>query len=240
MLKASSSTRLKFGRAHLEALSDLDVTIRSSDVSYSDRVIRGMLHLRRVRKDTISTTFREFMKGITFFHNEDQERQPIYHRDASCGPKNGNKSFRENQQAKKENALKCYLERLVYDHLITFSKAYSDPLIATPNRQNTEHEAQLSDTFQDFITRFPKTDRYWLRFDGIKMTRKHMLKPIAKRFRREHLLATILLWNVLEQKEGIKVQSHFVEATWKKVGATEFGTPDGVVYILSACHGVIF
>jgi hypothetical protein len=70
--------------------------------------------------------FNEFVKGITYFQDDHNVDNPVYHRDASCGDKklNSNQKFsiditnsNISKLRKKKLTKTCYLERLIYDKI---------------------------------------------------------------------------------------------------------------------------
>ena len=66
--------------------------------------------------------FTEFAKGITYFRSEKQElRDPVYHRNASCGSKNQKSYMRFTKERfgpdKSHYVYRCLLERLIYDKI---------------------------------------------------------------------------------------------------------------------------
>lgn len=66
--------------------------------------------------------FTEFAKGITYFDFEFQpDRNPIYHRNASCGSGNQRSSFRFSRTLfgprMDEYVKRCLIERLIYDRI---------------------------------------------------------------------------------------------------------------------------
>jgi hypothetical protein len=66
--------------------------------------------------------FTNFVKGITYFKNEEQPlRDPVYHRNASCGSKNQQSYMRFTIERfgpdKSHLVYRCLLERLIYDKI---------------------------------------------------------------------------------------------------------------------------
>jgi hypothetical protein len=76
-------------------------------------------------KRVATVVFTEFVKGITFFEDELNDKAvPIYHRSVSCGVKTpppivrltiNNADSIENAQKKRAYLNKCYVERKIYD-----------------------------------------------------------------------------------------------------------------------------
>lgn len=89
-----------------------------------DILFKNILHFDSNMPLGITITFENFVKGITYFSDEKENKNqiPIYHRAASCG--NKRKNFRDlisqnyiSEEEKKKHILKCYLERLIYDDM---------------------------------------------------------------------------------------------------------------------------
>ena len=97
--------------------------------SLHDKIFTKILKLDSYTPLGITQVFEDFIKGITYFSDEleNKKRIPIYHRAASCG--NSSKNFKkkylqcyntqepEDIKNKKEHIFKCYLERLIYDDM---------------------------------------------------------------------------------------------------------------------------
>lgn len=129
----------------------------------------------------ITRVFEEFVKGITYFSNEEENKKkiPIYHRVASCG--NSSIHFRnqylkcystnlpEDVELKRKHIFKCYLERLIYDKMykhLTFN-FQSGPFYQNLE-QNEGHQFQLSERAHDFNTCFIGVQlKIDLIFDGL-------------------------------------------------------------------------
>ncbi len=108
----------------------------------------------------ITRVFEEFIKGITYFSDEEENKKriPIYHRAASCG--NSSIHFRneylkcystnshEKVEMKRKHIFKCYLERLIYD------KMYQHLTFNRNVEQNEGHQFQLSERAHNFNTCF--------------------------------------------------------------------------------------
>jgi hypothetical protein len=98
-------------------------------LSYHDKIIINILKMDKYIPLGITFVFEEFIKGITYFSNEmeNKKKMPIYYRAASCG--NSNTEFKKKYlecynddlpddiEIKKKHILKCYLERLIYDDM---------------------------------------------------------------------------------------------------------------------------
>jgi hypothetical protein len=119
---------------------------------------------------TTATTklFNEFIKGVTFFHNEIDYRynrvpKPLYHRNLCCGSDN----------SPILNVEKCYIERLIYDDIYKkFGIHFPEALNSTDNRhfpnldnrffehrQNDGHENWLFNVVKQlYFTTYPDVD----------------------------------------------------------------------------------
>ena len=115
----------------------------SNSRSCIDILFKNILHFHSNMPLGITITFEHFVKGITYFSNEKENKSqiPIYHRAASCG--NKRKNFRDlisqnhiSDEAKKIHIHKCYLERLIYDDM------YKHLTFHFPKNKNTQELAQ--------------------------------------------------------------------------------------------------
>jgi hypothetical protein len=105
----------------------------------------------------ITKMFGELIRGITYFHNQIDKRNPspIYHRILSCGP--GDTHYRKDnhiciktntnkeRQTKRPMIERCYIERLIYDELYKYEM---------PINQDTGHLYRLDLTREDYETCF--------------------------------------------------------------------------------------
>jgi hypothetical protein len=131
---------------------------------FLDRIFKNLLHMDKRMPTSITIIFNEFVQGITYFANQQQDAIPVYHRLFSCGPQND--AFRTSFLQCKKTAMPknersiiksriqtCYVERLIYN-LLMF------PLVGTEDtaRQDNGHEHWLIETRNDFKSCFPKSD----------------------------------------------------------------------------------
>lgn len=75
----------------------------------------------------VGRLYAEIVKGITVFENQlltdekdptwVQKRGPLYHRAASCGPKQDSDGHKKLAALRGERAWKCYLERIIYNQV---------------------------------------------------------------------------------------------------------------------------
>ena len=86
--------------------------------------------------------FNEFIKGITYFKNEQKLCNPAYHRNESCGSKDIQSKAKfavyastdkHTKETKKAAIERCYIERLIYN----------DIYMNTFRRQDIEHMVEL-------------------------------------------------------------------------------------------------
>jgi hypothetical protein len=116
----------------------------------------------------VTLIFNEFIKGITFFEDEQSADTPIYHRLVSCGP--GDDSFRNAylqcnssmspvEVQKVSNRINtCYIERLIYDVLWKDQSLYFPTSVTdSGNKQNKGHLDRIEVTHNDYKTCFPDT-----------------------------------------------------------------------------------
>lgn len=134
----------------------------SSARSCVDILFKNILHFDSNMPLGITITFENFIKGITYFSDEKENKNqiPIYHRAASCG--NKRKNFRDlisqiniSEEEKKKHIFKCYLERLIYDDM------YKHLTLHFPKNKNTQeltqnkgHLHQLNNRAQNYYNHF--------------------------------------------------------------------------------------
>jgi len=127
-----------------------------------DILFKNILHFHSNMPLGITITFENFVKGITYFNDEKENKNqiPIYHRAASCG--NKRKNFRDLisqihifEEDKKKYIFKCYLERLIYDNM------YKHLTLHFPKNSNTQeltqnkgHLHQLNERAQNYYNHF--------------------------------------------------------------------------------------
>ena len=131
--------------------------------SLHDKIFTEILKFNSYIPLGISHVFEDFIKGITYFSDEleNKKKIPIYHRAASCG--NSSEDFRkkylqcyntnipEEIEKKKEHIFKCYLERLIYDDMfrnLTFH--FPKNLSEQELKQNNGHIFQLIERAKNF------------------------------------------------------------------------------------------
>lgn len=116
-----------------------------------DILFTNLLKIGKTPPMRITKIFEEFVKGITYFSNETTNgEQPIYHRLASCGPRNDafrntfNQCTRSNKREKrilKEKIQTCFIERLIYDKLYTHQTLFFP---ASGNAQHTQDQGHVN------------------------------------------------------------------------------------------------
>ena len=128
-----------------------------------DKIFTNILKLDKYMVLGITQVFEDFIKGITYFSDEIENKKkiPIYHRAASCG--NSSKDFKKKYlqyyndnneltlEIKKRHISKCYLERLIYD------KIYLNSILFFPKglnndelKQNNGHIFQIKERAKNF------------------------------------------------------------------------------------------
>lgn len=139
--------------------------------SYHDKIITNILKMNKYIPLGITFVFEEFIKGITYFSNEMENKKkiPIYHRSASCG--NSNEEFKkkylecynqdlpEDIELKKKHISKCYLERLIYDNMYkNLTLHYMTNLLNQNHHQDNGHKYQLTERGKKFNSCFVGID----------------------------------------------------------------------------------
>ena len=137
--------------------------------SLHDQIFKNLLNLNRKPLTLSTELFGEFIKGITYFENQQKATQfPIYHRLMACGPGNpGTEAFRIefNQCSSKMDTAKrvdvkkrvetCYIERLIYNEIFKYVELF---IPGEERSQNKSHLWWLDLTKGDFATCFPDVD----------------------------------------------------------------------------------
>ena len=153
----------------LRYLKDFLIKTKKSNLrSFHDKIFNNIFKIKtRQLPIGITKIFEKFIKGITYFENEkeNKEKVPIYHRIASCGnssedfrkkylqcyPNNNNQTIKEKQM----HIYKCYIERLIYDNMFkNHSLFFPEKLNNTNINQNQGHKYQLSERAKNFNSCF--------------------------------------------------------------------------------------
>ena len=127
-----------------------------------DKIFTSTLKMDKYISLGITQVFEDFVKGITYFSNEleNKKKIPIYHRPASCG--NSSEDFKkkylqcyENNdelilKAKREHISKCYLERLIYDKIFLNSVLHFPAKLNNELKQNNGHIFQIKEREKNF------------------------------------------------------------------------------------------
>lgn len=143
----------------LKKLRDILLGIKINEGrSISDKIFTNILKFESHMPLGITIVFENYIKGITYFSNEKENKDkiPIYHRASSCG--NKKKNFRNllkntliNEEIKKNHIKKCYLERLIYDDMYReMSLHFPTELKNQELKQNKGHEHQLTERSKNY------------------------------------------------------------------------------------------
>lgn len=131
-----------------------------------DKVFQRYLDIGKSMPMHVTRLFEEFIKGITYFSNEADGSQPVYHRLFSCGPKGD--AHRQGhlictaglsaKELRRRRPLieKCYIERLIYHELFLHTTLHFANG-SKPHVQDAGHMFRIDLTRQDFETCFPNT-----------------------------------------------------------------------------------
>ncbi len=136
---------------------------RKKSRSFHDKIFNNILKMNKHVPLGVTRIFGEFVKGITFFSNQDEHKEsiPIYHRAASCGDSSndfrkrflqcyGDNSYNVIKE-KKEHIYRCYLERLIFDNMFIQAFTYQSKV---PIEQNKGHKFQLTERGHNFNSCF--------------------------------------------------------------------------------------
>lgn len=130
--------------------------------SIHDKIFTNILKIDKYIPLGITQVFEDFVKGITYFSNEIENKKkiPIYHRAASYG--NSSEDFKKKYlqcykdnneltlKIKKDHIFKCYLERLIYDKIYLNSILHFPSGLNNELRQNNGHIFQLKERAKNF------------------------------------------------------------------------------------------
>ena len=134
--------------------------------SIHDKIFTSILRMNKYVSLGITQVFEDFIKGITYFSNEleNKKKIPIYHRAASCG--NSSEDFKKKYlqcyknnddltlKTKREHIYKCYIERLIYDKIYLNSVLHYPSGLNSELKQNNGHIFQLKERAKNFNTCF--------------------------------------------------------------------------------------
>lgn len=135
----------------------------SNGRSCADILFKNILHFDSHMLLGITITFENFVKGITYFSDEKENKNqiPIYHRASSCG--NKRKNFRDMilnndipEEEKKKHIFKCYLEKLIYDNM------YRHLILHFPKNMNTQELTQNKGHLHQLNNRAQNYYNYYL------------------------------------------------------------------------------
>jgi hypothetical protein len=143
----------------LKKLKEILLGIKTNEGrSISDKIFTKILKFESHMPLGITIVFENYIKGITYFsyEKENKDKIPIYHRASSCG--NKKKNFRDllkndliNEEMKKSHIKKCYLERLIYDDMYReMSFHFPSELKNQELKQNKGHEYQLTERAKNY------------------------------------------------------------------------------------------
>ncbi len=143
----------------LKKLRDILLGIKTNEGrSILDKIFTKILKFDTHMPLGITIVFENYIKGITYFSNEKENKNqiPIYHRASSCG--NKKKDFRDllknssiNEETKKNHIKKCYLERLIYDDMYReMSFHFPAEFKNQELKQNKGHQHQLTERSKNY------------------------------------------------------------------------------------------
>ncbi len=147
------------------------ISLPSSTRSLYDTLFFNLLKMQRQMTSEATDEFERFMPGISVFgmENINASEKPLYHRDASCGPKSlttseyddtrrcGPQHSLSQRDANKARILKCYVERLVYDKIYEKHNLRFPGKLEYQGAQDANHWRRLEKTREDFESCFPFT-----------------------------------------------------------------------------------
>lgn len=167
LLGHSSDTQLYYFKEKFQGeLQRMKPIIAKYDRSLHDKIYNKLKLSRYTSHATV--IFEEFIKGITFFENEKEDKAvPIYHRLYACGPyadthRQGNlicTSDLSKDELKRRRPLieRCYVERLIYDEIYKYYTLHFPSKNESPT-QDEGHLFRMKLTLEDFHSCFPDTE----------------------------------------------------------------------------------
>ena len=131
-------------------------------LSIHNKIFTSILKIDKYISLGITKVFEDFIKGITYFSNEieNKKKTPIYHRAASCG--NSSEDFKKKYlqcykdnnevtlELKRDHIYKCYLERLIYDKIYLNSILHFPSGLNNELKQNEGHIFQIEERAKNF------------------------------------------------------------------------------------------
>ena len=165
-LEKNDTTQIKlFVDVHYDAIRKAYKVVKALSHlrSLFDKVFHKHFKIDRQAPLGLTYILEEFIKGITYFADQEEAIIPIYHRLYSC---DHFQAFRDKfQQCRpgtkspqlfKQRIKTCYIERLIYDKMFTDQQFYLDGVAhETERSQDAGHVHWLSQTKEDFLTCFP-------------------------------------------------------------------------------------
>lgn len=171
--KLSELERSLFVSENQKNLSQLQNILRDSKIaeftSYRDKIFKNLLRFNANLPIDIPKIFANFIKGITYFSNEeDINARPIYHRLYSCGERGdsfytslhtcSDTQTPESRRIAEERIYKCYLERLIFDNIYKNNTLFFPKTGSEIHSQDIEHQTRLAQTREDFKSCFPNIE----------------------------------------------------------------------------------
>ena len=171
--------------------------------------------------------FDNFIKGISYFENENPTEKPAYHRQASCGSSIIESDIKFNSETSKQMVKKCYIERLIYNEL------YEHFL----HQQNISHIRELKRISMFYFTYFPddnilikiKYNKFFYPYQLIIKEKKKygtILEVYTKDWKKEIVICQLMI-NILNNNLNLKnsnnkkfyskINTFKEEALWKPI-----------------------
>lgn len=212
--------------------------------SFCDKILIENLQLKKSNIINISYIFEEFIKGITYFRYQQENKTPIYHRLYSCGLKQNSDKLEcthENRKTQRKFTETCYIERLIYGELLTYMKVYASIESSEPSLQDKQHIERLEITRQQYKTCFPNSDitieigfensntpipmvipirltLIRLKNDNIISTETYVKSRVDLKYIQigQGLKYSVIVdcYKIIKDKQYIKFQSFFGESRW--------------------------
>lgn len=147
-------------------LTEFSIKKNPEFISCKDRLFRNLLKFNPKAPLDIPKIFSEFVKGITYFSNEeDIKARPIYHRLYSCGERADelydtlhrctDDQSPTDRSIAEQRIYKCLLERMIFDDIYKHNTLFFPETGTEVHGQDSAHQQRLEKTYEDFKTCFP-------------------------------------------------------------------------------------
>lgn len=194
--------------------------------SLHDKVFIKHLGMNKPAPLHVTKLFTSFIKGITYFKNEESDANPIYHRLYSCGPyantyRQGNlvcvEGLSKKELMRRRSLIeRCYIERLIYNELWKHETLFFPETGVQDPEQDPGHMFRLKLTKKDFETCFPN-----IKIDvSIQYENNFPFKLVIVRKQNENVVVLTFTKSMSITSYGNKEYDEIVECKKEENGKT--------------------